>query len=294
MASIQSRLFHLLLRLINKKSFLRKQLASGRTNVFESPQPPLKIYAACRVSIREINGHNVFTLSPKNNNSGKHILYLHGGAYVHSFTKPHWEFLAVLVQNLNCTITAPDYPLAPEYTYKDSFAMVIPLYKDLLLKTRPEDLILMGDSAGGGFALALAQKMSDEQVSQPKHIILLSPWLDISLTNQAIKEIEPSDSFLGVEGLQLAGKAFAGGTNPDYYLLSPINGTLEGLGKISLFIGSKEILAADARKLKALAESKGIGINYFEYENMLHVWMLLNFPESKKARQQIFDLIRHS
>lgn len=172
--------------------------------------------------------------------------------------------------------------------------MVIPLYQDLLLKTRPEDLILMGDSAGGGFALALAQKMSDEQVSQPKHIILLSPWLDISLTNPAIKEIEPSDSFLGVEGLQLAGKAFAGGTNPDYYLLSPINGTLEGLGKISLFIGSKEILAADARKLKALAESKGIGINYFEYEDMLHVWMLLNFPESKKARQQIFDLIRHS
>lgn len=170
----------------------------------------------------------------------------------------------------------------------------LPIYKELLEKTKVEDLILMGDSAGGGFAPALAQKLRKTQINQPKDIIVLSPRLDISLTNPEIKDLEPSDSFLGLEGLRLAGKAYAGGVCLNCYLLSPINGSLDGLRKISVFIGSKEILAADARKLKTLANAKGIALNYFEYDDMLHVWMLLDFPESKKAKQQIFELIRRT
>jgi acetyl esterase/lipase len=243
----------------------------------------------------QINNRNVFTISPKNkNDSGKHILYLHGGAYVQSFVIFHWWFIAGLVKKTGCTITAPDYPLAPEHTYKESFAMADILYRQLATTVSPDNLILMGDSAGGGFALSLAQKIKDEQISPPAQIILLSPWLDLTLTNPGIKDIDGIDPFLGIEGLQQAAKIYAGDISPDHYLLSPINGSLEGLGKISVFIGSKDILAADARKLKGLAESKSVEINYYEYEDMLHAWMLLNFPESKKAKQQIIDLVQHS
>ena len=210
------------------------------------------------------------------------------------FNKFHWGFLAELVIRTNCAIIAPDYPLAPAYTYKESFDMVSALYKLLFSTISPDELILMGDSSGGGFALSLAQKMRNEQVSQPKQIILLSPWLDITLTNPDIKIIDHSDPFLGKESLQKAGKLYAGNTNPDHYLLSPINGSLEGLGKLSVFVGSNEILVADARKLKSLAEAKGIDLNYYEYEKMVHAWMLLNFSESKKAKKQIIDLIKHS
>lgn len=150
----------------------------------------------------------------------------------------------------------------------------------------------MGDSAGGGLALALAQKLRNEKVSQPQQIILLSPWLDITMSNPGIKKIEPVDPFLKKESLQQAGALYAGNTSPDHYLLSPINGSLENLGRISVFIGSNEIFLADARKLRFKAGEKGIRINYFEYENMVHAWMFLNFPESKRARQQIIDLIQ--
>ncbi|MDQ3290044.1 MAG: alpha/beta hydrolase [Bacteroidota bacterium] len=242
----------------------------------------------------QINGRNVFTLTPKHGASGKHILYIHGGAYVQNFKRPHWDFITLLIKNLNCSVTAPDYPLAPVNTYTDAFAMLTPLYQELISRVKPENLILMGDSAGGGLTLSLAQKMKNEQVDQPSQIILLSPWLDISLTNPDIIQIDPLDYFLDVKSLQRAGRAYAGNLSLDNYLVSPINGPLEGLGKISLFIGSKDILLADARKFKKLAESKGIEINYFEYPDMIHVWMLLNFPESKKAKKQIIELINQS
>ncbi|MEI6947393.1 alpha/beta hydrolase [Paraflavisolibacter sp. H34] len=292
MASNRSKLFYFFLRLINKKRFLKRQFSLGRFDFFTCPKPPSEVFASCRVTETRLNGQSVFTLTPQQNGSDKHILYLHGGAYVMGFVKQHWRFLALLVEQLKCTITAPDYPLAPKFTYSESFAMVVPLYKELVAKVGTGNFILMGDSAGGGFALALAQKMREERVAQPDQVILLSPWLDITLTNPDINAIDPLDPFLGIEGLQRAGKAYAGSAQPDHYLLSPVNGPLEGLGKISLFIGSREILAADARKLKQRAESQGIHLNYYEYEEMFHVWMLLNLPESRKARRQIMELIR--
>jgi len=294
LASTQSKVFNTVLRLINKKSFLRKQPATGKFDSHTCPEPPSKISQACLVHKFQVNGRNVFTLRPKNKHStGKHILYLHGGAYVQRFNRFHWEFLAELVKRTNCTITAPDYPLAPAYTYKESFEMVSELYNQLLKNENSDDLIILGDSAGGGFALALAQKIRNEEINQPGQIILLSPWLDITLANPDIKDIDPNDPFLGKESLQEAGKLYAGNTNPDYYLLSPINGPLDGLGKISVFAGSNEILVADTRKLKSLAKSNGIHLNYYEYANMVHAWMFLNFPESKRAKQQIIDLVLH-
>lgn len=294
--SLQSRLVNLLLKLVNKKTLLQKQFRYNQFDLFTSPEPTPQLLSSCSVEKSQINNNKVFTVSPKHKKEGvqRHILYFHGGAYVKSFSRPHWDFLALLVNKTHCTITAPDYPLAPANTYKDTFAMVGKLYRDLIEKVDPGELILMGDSSGGGLALALAQLMKNEKLPQPGQIILLSPWLDLSLTNPEIKDIDPSDLFLGVEGLQLAGSAYAGDTSPDYYLLSPINGPLEGLGKMSVFMGSREILVADARKLKKIAEAKGIPLNYHEFEGMFHAWMLLNLPESKKAKKLIMELINQT
>jgi epsilon-lactone hydrolase len=292
-ASTQSRLFHLFLRLIRKKRFLRIQLNSGRQSLFDCPEPTLTTKKRCHIQKSQVTGRNVFTLTPKNKpNTGKHILYLHGGAYIQCFNRFHWNFLAWLVDVTGCTVTTPDYPLAPHYTFKDSFEMGTALYEKLIEATVPGDFILMGDSSGGGFALALAQKMRNENMVQPNRIILLSPWLDITLANPEIDNIDSIDPFLERESLRRTGNLYAGGMDPSDYLLSPINGSLKGLGKIAVFVGSKDILVADARKLKALAEAAKISIDYYEYEGMIHAWMLLNFPESRKARQQIIDLIQ--
>ncbi len=98
--------------------------------------------------------------------------------------------------------------------------------------------------------------MKHENIVQPYQIILLSPWLDITLSNPGINEVNGFEPLMGIEGLRQAGKKYAGEANPNHYLLSPIYGSLEGLGKISVFIGTKDILVADTRKLKALARIK--------------------------------------
>ena len=294
MASAQSKILNIVLRLINKKGLLKRQFAKGRFDDFISPTPPKKILRTCAIDTNQINGHNVFTLIPKHNISKKHILYLHGGAYVTSFVSPHWYFLELISAKTQCVITSPDYPLAPKHTYKEVFEMIVKLYQKLLLTVHSSDIILMGDSAGGGLALALTQRLKVENLPLPCHTILLSPWLDVTLSNPEIPMIDRIDPFTGIEGLRLAGKVYAGDSDPTHYLLSPINGPLKGLGKISIFAGTKDILVADSRKLKSLAESQGATIDYYEYKDMIHAWMLLYLPESKKAKNEIAELIKSS
>ena len=291
MASIESKLFYLFLRLIKKKKFLELQFAFGKFDFYNCKEPPKEINTVCHVEKRQMHGRNVFVLTPKKaKKSDVEVLYLHGGAYIQNFVKQHWKFLAFLVEHTHCTIIAPDYPLAPKYTYLEAFEMVVPLYKEIIVRSGG-NTILMGDSAGGGFALALAQKVKYEHLSPPEKIILLSPWLGITLSNAEIKKISPLGPLLGVVGLRKAGQCYAGNSDPENFMLSPINGPIEGLGIISIFIGSRDIFVADARKLNVLAREKGVTVNYREYPDMVHVWMLLNFQESKAARQEIVSLI---
>jgi acetyl esterase/lipase len=294
-ASVQSKLFTIFLRLIHKKSFLGIQLATKRFQVFARNEPPAIVRKTCLVHKAQINGRNVITLQPLNKKpTDTHILYLHGGAYIQSFNKFHWRFLSFLVKNTGCTIIVPDYPLAPSFTYKDSIEMVSAVYEQLNSTVSTNNLILMGDSAGGGLALAFAQKLVNDHRTPPSQIILLSPWLDITLTNPDIDDLVAIDPFLEKKSLQTAGALFAGNADPNHYLLSPVNGSLRGLQQITLIIGSKEILLPDARKLKSIAEKTGVELNFYEYEDMVHGWMFLNFPESKKVRRQIVDLIVQS
>lgn len=292
LASAQSRLFRILLRVLNKKGGAGKIIAVN-SRFYDSPEPPSYMKKICDVTKTQVNGCNVFTLRPKGAESTRYVLYLHGGAYMQNFVIFHWRFLAKLVGETASTIIAPDYPLAPKYTYQETFAMVSAVYRQLIATVNPAQLTIMGDSAGGGLALALAQKMKAEGVEQSGQVILLSPWLDITLSNPAIGEIEPLDPFLNIERLRRAGQMYAGGADPGKYLLSPVNGPLDGLGMISVFAGSDEILVADTRRLKSLADSKGVKLNYYEYQGMVHDWMLLNFPESKQATRQIVDLLLH-
>jgi len=291
MPSIESKLFYSLLRFINKKKFLEMQFAFRKFDFYNSKEPPKEIYKVCSVEKRQVNARNVFTLSPTDNVSTSHVLFLHGGAYVQNFVRQHWRFMSMLVQQTNCTITAPDYPLAPDQTVVDAFEMLLPLYQEVIIKEKPFNTILMGDSAGGGLALALAQKIRRESLPRPHQIILLSPWLDISLTNPSIKEIDRLDPFLSIKGLRKAGLAYAGQIDPNSFMLSPVNGELEDVGDITIFVGTRDILVADARKLKGIADEKGVFINYREYPDMVHDWMFLSFPEAKSAQKEIFDLI---
>ena len=291
MASIESKLFYLLLRLINKKKFLDMQFAFGKFDFNNSRLPPKRTEKICNVVTYAPGGRNVFVLSPKTRKATQHILYLHGGAYVQNFVKQHWKFLSDLVASTGSAVTAPDYPLAPKHTFIDAFQMVISVYREMVANVGSHNIVIMGDSAGGGLSLALCQRLKYESVPQPRRIILLSPWLDLTLTNPEIRSIDSRDPFLGISGLRKAAVAYSGGHNLNDYLLSPINGSFDGLAPISIFVGSNDILVADARRLAMIAKQRGIAIDYREYSDMVHVWMLLYFPESRKAQDEIRALL---
>lgn len=291
MESLQSKIYKCLLRIIASKSSIKNEFAKGIFNNRDCPEPPISITSKYTIETKKFNGRNVFTINPEGDDTKLHIIYFHGGAYIHNMAKPHWTFIKNLIHDTDATITVLDYPLAPKNTCKDSFAMALAVYKELITRTDAKNLVLMGDSAGGGFALSLAQQIRDLNLTQPAQIILLSPWLDVSLTNPEIILLDSKDPFLGIEGLKMAAAAYAGDIELTDSLISPIYGNLKNLGTISVFTGTHDILFADAGKLKNLADKAGIKINYFEYPGMIHVWMLLKMPEARIARRQMVQLL---
>ncbi len=291
MVSIQAKALNRILKLANLKKMMGNSVKDGGRGVGKGSKPPNSIYRSLDVEKSQVLGRSVYTLKTKDGLNGKHVLYLHGGAYVYGFSKFHWKFVSQLVQASGHTFVAPDYPLAPKHTYIDSYRMVIPVYKDLVDRVGADNVILMGDSAGGGFALSLAQAMKAEGVDSAAQIIMVSPWLDLELKNEGIKDLESRDPILAVSSLRKAAMSYAGGDSLSNHLLSPINGDLDGLGEISIFIGTNDILLADVRRLKKMAEERGVTIRYFEYADMLHDWVLFSLPESKEAVDQIAALI---
>lgn len=278
-----------------KKKFVDKKTTLTFIEKKKTDRTPYALPKLCRfkynIQRKEVNGMDCY-IYPSPSPMNKTILYLHGGAYIEQPLVFHWNFLGKLQRETNATIIVPIYPKAPHYTYKDSFEKVLPLYEALIKESTPSSVYLMGDSAGGGFALALAQLLLEKNIAQPRHIILLSPWLDITLDNPEIDEaLEKVDLMIGIYGAREFGKLYAGNTDRRNYLLSPIYGEITGLADITLFIGTRELIVPDARKFKTMAQKQGIEIQYYEYKGMNHVFPVYPIPEAKKARQIIVETI---
>lgn len=231
------------------------------------------------IESKEFMSRKIFTITPKEKNE-KVILYFHGGAYVAEATEKHWTFLEKLANDTKATIIMPDYPLTPKYTYKDVMNMVEPLYKETIEKVGANNLIVMGDSAGGGMALGLLEKLSQNGINMPLKTILISPWLDTNMTNPKIDEVQQYDKDLNKEKLLLAGLSYARGlTKEDDYFVNPINGNLSKLQNVTIFTGTYDILNPDCYVLKQKAKEQGIDIEIKEYATASHVWIINNDDE---------------
>ncbi|HKS10472.1 MAG TPA: alpha/beta hydrolase [Pyrinomonadaceae bacterium] len=292
MPSLQSKVIVVLLRMMRVKrtvNRMRQRVENGKRTYTE---PTRRLQRKHRISRREVNGHLVWTIAPKENGGSRRIIYLHGGAYINSFASQHWEFMSKLVDALGCTVTAPNYPHAPEFHVHDVFEFLLPLYLELASEVRSENVTLMGDSSGGGISLALAQRLREDGLPQPGNVVLLSPWLDATLSHPEIPVIDRIDPFLGVDGLKYAGAAYARDVDAKSYLVSPVYGSFRDLAPVTVFIGTRDVFLPDCRKLRERAAVEGVMIDYREYELMVHNWMLGPMPEAKQVFREIVDLLR--
>ena len=237
-------------------------------------------------------GRSVWILNPTKTPVHKSIFYLHGGAYLYNITSFHWRFLSRLCHHTQARIIVPDYPLTPTARCAEVYDFIESLYAELFDEDQSADVTIMGDSAGGGLALGLTQRLHGLPSLQPSHTILLAPWLDIALKHPGVGSVELHDPMLDSVALIKAGEAYRGELDPRDQRVSPLYGEMSFSGRLSIFVSTHDLLWPDCRELHHALQREGVKHHYFEYPQLFHVWMLVvSLPESRVAMRQIIDLV---
>ena len=226
---------------------------------------------------------------PAEDNTKPVVLYLHGGAYVHNFTPQHWKAMAEWAKTTGCGIVAPNYPLLPLHTAAEAHPLIMQLYRELLKGIPASRILIMGDSAGGGFTLALAQQLRNDSIDLPRHLVLISPWVDVMGGDPSLQE---RDNWLTIDVLQKYGTAWAGQIDVADPMISPLNGDMEGLPPTDLFTGTWEVFYTDVCKTYEKMKSAGVDARLHVAEKMGHVYPLWPSPEGRKARREIAEIIK--
>jgi len=255
-------------------------------------EPPRGITRWCDVARREVQGRDVYTLTPKRSSgNGRHVLFLHGGSYAGEALPPHWYWAARLARRTGQTVTFPDYPLAPEQTVVEAHAMVEEVLDGLLDAASPAQVTTMGDSAGAGMALAIAQTRRDRGLRQPGRLVLLSPWIDLTMTNPQVEPMIPDEPLLDVGNLVACGIAYAADRGNDHATVSPLYGSFEDLPPMAVWMGTRDLFLPDVRLMIDKARAAGAAVEYREYPEMFHVWMLGPFAEGRRATAEVRALL---
>jgi epsilon-lactone hydrolase len=207
MISRKAKYFETGLRLIGMRRIISCMMRNPKHRC-RNELPPKSFYKKYTVKSCVIENRKCITLK-HTANPKKHIFYFHGGAYTIQAKKAHWRIVDRLLRQTQCMITFINYPLAPQCTCMDTIDMVSKAYA-YFCKAGDQEIVLMGDSAGGGLALALAQRIKqNDDLPKPEKLVLFSPWLDVSMEVPSSKELEKSDLILDKEVLKAVGKKYA-------------------------------------------------------------------------------------
>ncbi len=255
--------------------------------------PPRRLADRMSVESRVVGDTTVYRVAPRDGAPPLRVCYFHGGSYTFEITNHHWRLGGHLARDAPAVVDVPIYPLAPGSTAERTVPAMTDLLESLLAEAGGERLTLLGDSAGGGIALAVAQRLRDRNGIQPAQVVLISPWLDASVGDPGHREIEPHDRILGIEGLRESGRCYAGGLDLRDPLVSPLFGDLRGLAPITVVAGSHDLLVTDARALAGRAREAGVEVEYHEARAMQHSYPLFPLlPEAGTARRLIAERIR--
>lgn len=222
-----------------------------------------------------IADNDVYTI--ENDNADCLVIYLHGGAYCFGILDSHIVFCDKLAKRMNAKVFMPLYPILLKSTCLDAFHFLQEVYAEALREDKR--VILMGDSSGGGLALAFAESLRDSGVPMPEGLVLLSPWIDVTMTNPAIPSLEESDFILSAYGLAGLGKLWAGELDVRDSRVSPLYGSMAGLPPTLIFCGTDEILHPDITLLHEKMKAAGTKSRLVIGEGFWHVFPSYDIPE---------------
>ena len=212
------------------------------------------------------------------------VVYYHGGAFIYQPVFFHWRFINDIAIRLHCRVVMPIYPKIPDYRCEFSNTQLLHFYRDCIQKQDVDEIILMGDSAGGNLALLQAQLIRENGYRKPDKLFLLSPCLDLSYANEAdMRAREPFDPMLKTDRVKTLTDIWRQGLPATHHWASPVFGDLNGLGHITIFVGTHEILHTDSVMLRDKLIANNIDFNFYEYEGMFHTFPLFPVPEGFHA-----------
>ena len=234
-----------------------------------------------------VNGCPVIHLTPKSGAGSSHLVYLYGGAYVLPMLPVHWTIISTLIRQSGVSVTVPQYGLAPEHTVDEAYALLDAVYDGLIARPGMR-VFLSGDSSGGALALGQAIRLRDAGRPSPFGVILISPWLDATMSNPKVTALEPRDRMLGRAGLVEAGRWWAGPHDPRSPLVSPILDSLANLPPVHTYQGAWDLFAADAEEMTDKIRSAGGDAELHLYPDAFHVFV--GAPWTSEARAALRDI----
>jgi monoterpene epsilon-lactone hydrolase len=223
------------------------------------------------VSEQTIAGLRAEVVSSRPPSSGPTVIHFHGGGYCLGSAVMARSWAAHLSAQTGCRVILPEYRLAPEHPYPAALQDARAVMKAL---SGPDPVVVSGDSAGGGLALALALAMREEGQEPPAGAILLSPWLDLGRDRRADPHLVRRDVLLDPDWLDACARAYAGPSAWADPLVSPLHATHSGLPPLLIQAGTEELLAPDAELLAASASAAGVDVTYTRWPRMWHDFAL--------------------
>ncbi len=233
----------------------------------------------------------------QNPNMGRVILQLHGGGYIGAMRNKYRSFAGLyneLGRGIN--VFTPDYRVAPEHPYPAALEDAFSAYQWLLdAGCQPSRIVIAGDSAGGGLALALCLYLKDHGIELPEGLILMSPWTDLTAGGESYETNYTLDPLFGnTRDSMIYNLDYIGDEDPSNPYISPLFGSFEGFPPMLIQVGSIEMLLSDSTSLAQKAKEAGVKVRLSIYEEMFHVFQMgeLMLPESKTAWEEVGKFLR--
>jgi acetyl esterase/lipase len=233
-------------------------------------------------------------LEPANAPRDKAILYLHGGGYVMCSCSTHRAFVGRLAEACDVRALVLDYRLAPEHPYPAALEDSLGAYHWLRGQgVSPNNIIIAGDSAGGGLVLSTLISLRDSGAPLPSMAICLSPWTDLACTGESLRANAKVDPWGTMDSLAM-GAHYVGTNEARHPLISPLYADLHGLPATLIHAGSDDILLSDATRFADRAKAAGVDVTLKIWNRMWHGFQLFAplMPEANRAIEDIARYVR--
>ncbi|HLZ61482.1 MAG TPA: alpha/beta hydrolase [Ktedonosporobacter sp.] len=274
---------------------LAEQRASYEKRIETYVGHPLALPEGTRIESVDVDGIPAEWISPAGADQECVVLFFHGGAYVLGSLTSHRELVARLSAAAGVRSLQVGYRLAPEHVFPAALDDALTAYRWLLAHgTRPEHVILAGDSAGGGLSLALLQVVRDQHLPMPAGAVLLSPWTNLAGTVESRTTRNEADPIFSGSLINFLANFYAGTEEKLHPLLSPVYADLRGFPPLLIEVGNDEVLLDDALQLAEHARVAQVPVELTVWDGMWHVFQQYAsvLPEGRQSLEKIGRFIR--